>query len=464
MSTRQTSIDPASLSPLLARLSESNAQFAARFPGPGPDRQPVHTVYGGANLYKPGAANKLGQLARQHFERYAADYTELAAALSIADVKALKTTDETLFGSPTWLAKTVFERVNEKLRSEPIEDHRADFEDGYGARSDEEEDGHAIAAADAMAEGLAAGSLPAFVGIRIKSLTEEAKQRALRTLDLFVTRLVDVAGKLPAHFCVTLPKVISTTQVDVLATYLGLLEQKLKLPENSIKIELMLENVQRLFNDEGKLGLRELVDAGKGRVTCVVLGTFDYTATCNVAASFQSHKHPAADFARQMMLADLMGSEVRLCDGITNIMPIPPHKGDDLTAAQLEENKQVVHSAWQLHFDNILHSMTLGIYQGWDLNPAQVPVRFSAVFYFYLKGLAEAQARLKTFIDKAAQASMVGNTFDDAATGQGLVNFFVNGISCGALTDEDALATGITLDELQGRSFMNIVANRTGGQ
>jgi hypothetical protein len=142
-------------------------------------------------------------------------------------------------------------------------------------------------------------------------------------------------------------------------------------------------------------------------------------------------------------------------------MPIPPHKGTELTVEQQTENQRVVAAAWLLHFENILHSMQLGIYQGWDLNPAQIPVRFAAVFYFYLRGLAEAQTRLATFIDKAAQASLSGNTFDDAATGQGLVNFFINGIACGALKESEALATGLSLEELKTRSFVKIVEGRS---
>jgi hypothetical protein len=122
----------------------------------------------------------------------------------------------------------------------------------------------------------------------------------------------------------------------------------------------------------------------------------------------------------------------------------------------------VVHGAWRTHFDNVLHSLKLGFYQGWDLNPAQIPVRFAAVYYFFLTGVADATARLRTFVDRAAQASMVGNTFDDAATGQGLVNFFVSGINCGALTAEEVAATGMTMAELKSRSFQQIVQNRVG--
>lgn len=444
----QTTIDQESLNPLLERLAEANRAFSARFPGDSALRQPVHTLYGGANLYKPGAAAKMGDLARRHFQEYAPDVSAFATNLAITDELEL--------------AKLVYARVQRKLMDEPVEDHRADFEDGYGTRSNEEEDRDVEHAAHAMAEGLSTGSLPAGVGIRIKALTEEAKHRSLRTLDLFVSRLaVAAAGKFPPVFYVTLPKVTSVTQVEVLCESVDLLEKRIGILPGSIRVELMLENVQMLFDEAGDFALRKLVAAGEGRVTTVVLGTFDYTASCNIAASFQSHTHGAADFARQMLIAGLTATGVNVCDGITNIMPIPPNKGTDLSPHQREENRAVVAAAWKLHFDNILHSMQLGIYQGWDLNPAQIPVRFAAVFYFYLRGLKDAQVRLATFMDKAAQASLSGNTFDDAATGQGLVNFFLNGISCGALDEAEALATGLSLAELKTRSFVKIVEGRT---
>jgi hypothetical protein len=189
----------------------------------------------------------------------------------------------------------------------------------------------------------------------------------------------------------------------------------------------------------------------------------DYTASCNIASTHQSHTHPAADFARHVIQVSLAGTGVLISDGITNVMPIAPNRPTEdspLNQQQIAENLTVVHQAWKLHFDNISSSLMHGYYQGWDLNPAQIPARFAAVYYFFLTGLNQAGARLKTFIDQAAQASMVGNVFDDAATGQGLLNFFLSGISCGAITESEALATGITLDELHSRSFLKIVENR----
>jgi hypothetical protein len=71
--------------------------------------------------------------------------------------------------------------VTDKLQREPVEDLRLDFEDGYGTRPDREEDGHAVSAAQEVAAGLQAATLPPFIGIRIKPLTQEMHARSLRT-------------------------------------------------------------------------------------------------------------------------------------------------------------------------------------------------------------------------------------------------------------------------------------------
>jgi hypothetical protein len=173
--------------------------------------------------------------------------------------------------------------------------------------------------------------------------------------------------------------------------------------------------------------------------------------------------HPVCDFARQMMLVSLAGTGIHLSDGATNILPVGPHRaGQDrqLTKAQVEENRNAVHQAWRLGFNDNLHSLRTGYYQGWDLHPAQFITRYAAVYSFFLEGLEPASNRLKTFVEKAALASLFGDVFDDAATGQGLLNFFLRGIACGAIREDEALATGLTLDELRSRSFLKILQNR----
>jgi hypothetical protein len=87
-------------------------------------------------------------------------------------------------------------------------------------------------------------------------------------------------------------------------------------------------------------------------------------------------------------------------------------------------------------------------------------VRYAAVYAFFLEGLDEASRRLKSFVEQAARATRLGDVFDDAATGQGLLNSFLRGLACGAITEEEARATGLTLEELRGRSFSRILQGR----
>jgi hypothetical protein len=132
-----------------------------------------------------------------------------------------------------------------------------------------------------------------------------------------------------------------------------------------------------------------------------------------------------------------------------------------LTDAQRTENMQAVHAAWKRHYDNVRRSLASGFYQGWDLHPAQLTARYAAVYAFFLEGLGPAAARLRNFLQQAAQATRIGMVFDDAATGQGLLNYFLRAIACGAIIEEEAIAmTGLSLDELRSRSFLKILEAR----
>jgi len=133
-----------------------------------------------------------------------------------------------------------------------------------------------------------------------------------------------------------------------------------------------------------------------------------------------------------------------------------------LSETERRENADVVHRAWRLHAQHIRHSLVGGFYQGWDLHPAQLPSRYAAVYSFFLEGMEAASERLRNFVAKAAQATLVGEVFDDAATGQGLLNYFLRAVNCGAMTEHEAVErSGLTLDELRGRSFVKILAHRT---
>ena len=439
------------LSPILRQLRRTNDVTARNFPGESAARQPVHTVYGGAHLFKSDSAPKLGAVALAALDEYAPEAQTLASALGLG-----KEVD----------APSIRVRIVEKLRREPVEDFRIDFEDGYGNRTDVEEDGHARAAAEEVTAGLKAGTLPPFIGIRIKPLSKELHPRSLRTLDIFVTTLARGAGrKLPPNFVVTVPKLMAPAQVALAAMACDALERRLRLAKGALKLELMIETPQAILAADGTSALRPLVAAGGGRVTGAHFGTYDYTALCGITASWQHMRHSACDFAKHMMQVALAQSGVRLSDGATNIMPVAPHRGASaraLTDQQRRENIAAVHRAWKTHFDDVRHSLLNGYYQGWDLHPAQLPTRYAALYSFFLSALPAATVRLRNFVEKAAQATLLGDVFDDAATGQGLLNFFARGLSSGALTLEEASQTGLTVEELQGRSFLKILESRSG--
>lgn len=448
--TTQTSFNPNDISRITTELSEANKDFIRRYPGESNRRQAVHTVYGGAHLFKADSAKKLGDVALRSLKEFASDSKSLAGALDME-----------------WsgdLSQKIYERIVEKLQREPVEDFRLDFEDGYGNRPDEEEDGHARTSAVEVAKGFKDKTLPPFIGIRLKPFNEDLRERSVRTLDIFVTVLAaETSGKLPENFVITVPKVQLPEQVRAAVQLCAMLEEKTKLSAGSLRIELMIETPQSIINSRGEVALHSLVDAADGRCGSVHFGVYDYTASSGITAAYQTMGHPACDFARQMMLVSLAGTGVHLSDGATNILPVGPHRaspGEALTKGQLEENRNAVHQAWRLGFNDNLHSLATGFYQGWDLHPAQFVTRYAAVYSFFLQGLEAASNRLKTFVEKAALASLFGDVFDDAATGQGLLNFFLRGIACGAITEDEALATGLSLDDLRSRSFLKILQKR----
>lgn len=413
-----------------SRLKEAATRVSHDFPGDGPERQPVHTVYGGAHLFTFETAVKLGDLALEFADRWVQDPAILVDVL----------------GMDPGLATRVHPAIFEKLRREPVEDFRIDFEDGYGNRTQEEEDAHARSTATEVTKGIAEGTLPPFLGIRIKSLSGELHRRALRTLDLFVTTLVEGGEGLPDRFCVTAPKLQDVAQVEVLTEALDELEASIGL--DRIPLELMVETSQMIFDADGTAGVRKWIDAADGRVRGAHFGTYDYTASLNITAGYQTMRHSACDLARHVQQVSLAGTGVWISDGATNIMPV----GDD---------PDVVHGAMRLHYDDIRHSLSHAYYQGWDLHPAQLVTRYAAVYAFFLEGLDTAGQRLANFVDSAAKATLAGDVFDDAATGQGLLNYFLRAINCGAITPEEATTrTGLTMDELRTRSFVKILAGR----
>jgi citrate lyase beta subunit len=414
-------------------------------------RQPVHTVYGGAHLFASDTTAKLGAIALRTLREYAPDAATLSTAL----------------GLDRDLTARLYRRVAEKLEREPVEDYRIDFEDGFGSRPDAEEDAAATKAASQVAMGMEAGSLSPAIGIRIKNLGAETKRRGLRTFELFLSTLVEkTGGRLPQNFVVTLPKITAPDQVSMLVDACEAFESSHKVAAGTLTFEVMIETPESVFSRDGRIALPEFIARGRGRITAAHFGTYDYTASMGVTAAHQSMLHPSCDFAKHVMQVSLSGTDVWLSDGATNVMPVAPHRaaaGATLSPSERAANAVAIHVAWKLHADQVRHSLVGGFYQGWDLHPAQLPTRYAAVFAFFLEGLNAASDRLKNFVQKAAQATLVGDVFDDAATGQGLLNYFLRAMNCGAISETEAVEmSGLSVAELRSRSFAKILAGRRG--
>lgn len=380
-------------------LAGPDEELAHRYPGPAGERQPVHSVYVPADRFDGGTIDSWRNQA--------------LAALSAA-------------GGPQHLLQVhgltpagaerdrVADLVVAKLEREPIEDLRIDLEDGYGEVSDETEDAAVDAAVSTIGTLREAGELPPFVGIRFKSLERPTRARGLRTLVRFVTGL-HASGGLPAGLALTMPKVTSVEQVEAMVTVLEALERSLALPDAALTFEIQVETPQVVLGPAGTSLLPAMIAAGRGRVSGMPYGTYDYSAALGVSAGDQSMDHPAADHAKAVMQVAAAGTAVRLSDGSTNVVPV----GD----------RAAVDAAWSLHGRLVARSLHRGFFQGWDLHPAQLPSRYAATYAYFRTGLAGVLRRLETYLARRESEVM-----DEPATARAMASFLVRALDCGAVT------------------------------
>jgi HpcH/HpaI aldolase/citrate lyase family len=409
-----------------ASLAEVDSELLRRYPGEPGTRQPVHTVYVPADALTgttvSGLVHDWGSEAIRLLDEHAPDAAALAAVL----------------GRPAdALATEVHARVRAKLDREPVEDLRIDFEDGYGGRPDAEEDADAVRTARLIADAVAQGVAPPYVGIRMKCMESAVRARGIRTLDLFLTELLHAGGgQLPEGLLLTLPKVSHPQQVTAMVRLVEDFEHATGLPAGRIGFEIQIETTQAILGADGRATVARLIDAAEGRATGLPYGTFDYSASCGVSAAYQSMEHPVADHAKAVMQVAAAGTGVRLSDGSTNVIPTG-------SAAQ-------VHDAWRLHHRLVRRSLERAYYQGWDMHPGHLPTRYAAVYAFYREGLAQAAARLNAYVSRTG-----GDVMDEPATAKALSGYLLRGLDCGALDlAEVEKATGLD------RPHLNALAGR----
>jgi OHCU decarboxylase len=404
-----------------AMLASADSALAAGWPGDPGTRQPVHTLYVPADRITPDLVERISVDAQAAVDQHGGH------AVTMADVTGL--------GPAT--VEAVWPAVLRKLAEQPVEDLRLDLEDGYGARPDTEEDGAAVAIGELLSQP--SHGRPFVSGSRIKSFEAPTRHRGIRSLDLLLASVVERAGGLPSGFVVTLPKVTSVEQVRAMVHVCEHLERAYGLLPGSLRFELQVETPQAVLGADGTATVARMVHAANGRCSGLHYGTYDYSASLGVAAAYQAMDHPVADYATSLMQLAAAQTGTRVSHGSTNVLPVG--------------STDEVRAAWALHSRLVRRSLERGIYQGWDLHPAQLVTRYLATYAFYREGMPAAVDRLRAYA-----ARNDSGILDEPATAYALASFLVRGVDCGALDGDEVLAaTGLD------RASLNGFARRSGG-
>ncbi|HWC24002.1 MAG TPA: aldolase/citrate lyase family protein [Flexivirga sp.] len=396
-----------------AELVDADAALVRHYPGQPSGRHPVHTVYLPADRCTAQDVRTFAATARELLASYAPSADELARATgeSVDDVAA------------------VYDRLVAKLEQDPIEDLRADFEDGYGVRPDEAEDGHLAGVLAGFGELAGQEQLPTWHGIRFKSFEAPTRARGVHTLVDYLAGMAQ-AGLLDGNV-LTLPKVTSVDQVAAMDTACSALEKELQLPSGSVRFEVQVETPQAILATDGSAAVARMVHAAPGRVSSLVYGTFDYSAGLGIAAAYQALDHPAADHAKSVMQVAAAQTGTRICDGSTNVVAF----GD----------RDSAHATWRLHTGLVTRSLVRGIYQGWDMHPGHLISRYVANYLFFRRALPSAAARLAAYVQQTAG----GDVMDEPATAKMLADALLRGVHCGAVgADEVESACSLNVSEL----------------
>jgi citrate lyase beta subunit len=377
-----------------ALLADADAAVARRRPPPS-GRFPIHTCYVPADAYTADTVERWGAHARHVLDTHAA-HPDLPEVLGLA---------------PHVFAEAL-PRTRAALDRMPVQDLRIDFEDGYGRRDDAEEDMHVAFAAAALA---VTRERTGWAGLRIRSLEAATRDRAVRILAGF---LAAFDGD-PTGLIVTLPKVSHPDQVRALDLVCHRLEDRHGLPAGTLRLEVQIELPAAVLAADGTAPAGAFLDAAPDRIDGLHFGTYDYSAALGIDPAEQRADHPAAEHAKSVLQLAAAGRGVRVVDGSSNVLPV-----DDGVLA-----------AWRIQARIVRRALRLGITQGWDLHPAQLPCRFLVTLGHLRAGAPAAIARLGAYRARAA-----GGFLDEPATEAALRNFLDRALALGAV-DPDEVAS-----------------------
>ncbi|MBH0778264.1 DUF6986 family protein [Nocardia bovistercoris] len=386
-------------------LDAVDAELRSRYPGSGTRAQPIHTAYVSADRVEVTTPAEWGTAAVAILDRHRNVLAGLDATDSLTAVRA-------------------------RLTDDPVQDLRIDFEDGYGFRSDDEEDRAARRAGRILAEWAAKG--PERFGIRMKGLSGAERVRALRTLEL----VLESAGGIPAGFVVTIPKIRAVEQVSALAALCHGLERGFAAADGALRFEVQIESPQAVLAADGTAPIGAIRTAAEGRCDALHFGTYDYTAACGVAATDQALDHPAADHAKSVMQVAAAQTGVWICDGSTQIVPDTDPE-----------------TALRNHHRLVTRSLRRGYYQGWDMHPGHLVTRWLATYDYFRLATEAAMPRLRDYLARRG-----GDIVDEPATAEALAATVLRALACGARTETEVRAR---VPELTADLLRALVARET---
>lgn len=307
-----------------------------------------------------------------------------------------------------------------RIRRQPIADLRIDFEDGYGTRSDTEEDRDARAAGAAAAAIRRSAEAPDRIGIRIKPLDTRGAHRGLRTLERFLDAYGEAGGfeGADASLRITLAKVMHSEQISVLDRVLRRLEVRHQLVTQTLQIEVQVE-VPHLIASVLDTGALDRISANP-RVRALHFGTYDYTSALGIVPSEQHSLHPVAVHAKRVMQAVAATHAIEVCDGSSNLLPTG-------------SAEQRLH-AWRTHANLVTTGLRDGLPQGWDLHPAQLASRF-------LAGHAVLRAEVPSAIERLVLAhdGVTHGIADEPATLRMMAAVIARALRVGAIEHEEVV-------------------------
>ncbi len=462
-----TTLDDSLVQGLISRVQKAARRSDRSRAGRPTARLPVQSLRVAPEHVHPDSAQRAGRAARRLLESHAPDAVVLARSLQLQgwdhlpregrkvdslltrleqDAEAVRRDDP-----DAWLAHEVYVRVVRKLTHTPVEELCLDFHEAYGVRPDDEEDATAGAAARAVAVGFERETLPPFVAVRIKPLEGPTAARALRTLDLFVSTLVDRAGGVP-ELSVVLPEASNTEQVRGLVKALAGLEQKNSLRKGCLKLVLGVDHPGTLVDGSGRVQVRALCEVSAGRCTRV-----DHDPVACSGATGRRSGSPRDAVERALLATALEGANVMLASSGTDLDAMPPHAGVGLSPADHDTNHRAVRAGWLANFRVVTESLADGVLGGVDRHVGQLPARYAAWVVHSLSTLDEQLSALKLWV-------IDGRTVADGPErlwrGQARLDTVLRGLDCGALLASELRKAGLDDQDLAERSSRSLLDRR----